>query len=124
METGKISGLGPDIDGGNEVEVNSAPNQISLNVKPKLSDAKTQKIVDDIYSGQKKKTKIGNGTMMDAVRNEIKTGKPTEGKFHSVKAKNTIKQLDSYINSGRLNEDEKTSVRVIRDDLKKALAGH
>ena len=108
----------------NELETNKSPKQINLNAKPKVSDVKTQELIDDIYSGQRKKNKVGSGTMMDAVRNELKTGKPTEGKFHSTKARYTITALNGRLSSGKLSKEDKTVVRAITKDLKAALSGH
>lgn len=39
-------------------------------------------------------TRIGNGTTMDAIRNEVLTWKPTGGKFHLEKGKQLINRLN------------------------------
>lgn len=123
-KTVKISELRSNITGENALESNKFPRHINLDVKPEVSDIKTREIIEDIYSGQSKKSKVGNGTMMDAIRNELKTGKPTERKFHSVKAKNTIIALHGRLSSGKLHKVDKTIVRAIIKDLKAAISGH
>ena len=118
-ETGEISGLGSDIDIEN---TEAAAPTIDLNVKPMVSNAKTQKIIDEIYEGQGKKGQIGNGSMMDAIKNELKTGKSTKGYFHSKKGRNTIVELKKHIGSGKLNANDKAIVRALVEDIKKALS--
>ena len=110
-ETGETSGLGSDIDGENA----AAASAIDLNVKPTISDANTQKIINELYEGQGKKGQIGSGSMMDAVRNERKTGKPTKGKFHSTKAKGKYMKLECNNSEGILaikrHEDQPPPLR-------------
>ena len=98
------------------------PKQVNLKMKPKVSDLKTQKILDEIYKGQNAKSQVGNGTMMDAIRNERKTGKPTRGRLHTKKGKAAIKLLNACLGSGKLDDRDKAAVRAIMDDLKKALS--
>ena len=122
-ETGETSGLGPDIDRDNaEKAMRDASRQVDLSAKPTISDSRTQNIVNELYKGQNSKDKIGNGTMMDAIRNERKTGEPTMGRYHFKKGKDMIKQLNDSLGSGKLSVEEKRTVRAIRDDLRKALS--
>ena len=67
-------------------------------------------------------TKIGNGTMKDAIRNERKTGKPTRGRLHTRKGIAAIKLLNGCLGSGRLDEGDKAVVRAIMEDMRKALS--
>ena len=92
--------------------------------KPTVSNSKLQSAIDDLYSGQGSKGQIGNGTMMDAVRNEIKTGNPTKGKYHSEKARSSIKNLEKQLSSGKLDKQEKKIVRELVKDLRSALSGN
>jgi hypothetical protein len=46
---------------------------------------------------------IGNGTTMDAIRYELKTGKPVGGRFHNQKEQDYSRALEKLINSGKLN---------------------
>ena len=103
------------------MEANNVLKQVNLNVKPNVSDAKTQRIIDELYKGQNAKNKIGNGTMMDAIRYERKTGKLTGNRLHSKKGKDMVTRLNGRICSGRLSNEDKKIVRAIREDLEKAL---
>lgn len=97
---------------------------VDLKVKPTVSDKKLQKTIKELYKGQNQKERIGDGTMMCAIREELRSGEPTKNRFHSIKGKNTITELDNHIGSGRLNTNEKAIARALRDDLKKALSGN
>lgn len=57
--------------------------------KPVVSNTKLQNIVNDLYKGTTNPSRVGTGTTADAVRNELATGLPTGGKFHSEKARST-----------------------------------
>ena len=103
---------------------NTSPDHVNLNVKPKVSDTKTQKIINELYKGQDAKGKIGNGTMMDAIRNEKKTGRPTNSKFHTKKGKGLLVQLEDCLSSGKLSDMEKKVIRTVKEDLRKAIVGH
>lgn len=67
---------------------------------------------------------IGNGTTMDAIRYELKTGQAVGGKFHSQKGLDYSRALQKLLNSGNLNTQDKTAAQAIYDDLQKALAGN
>ena len=59
-----------------------AVTEIDLNIKPVATNQKLQNIIGNLYKGQDNPIKFGNGTTMDAIKNEIQTGIPTAGKFH------------------------------------------
>ena len=72
-----------------------------------------------------KETRDSSGLVPDIDGgNKLKTGKPTEGKFHSTKARYAITALNGRLSSGKLNKEDKTAVRSIIKDLKAALSGH
>jgi hypothetical protein len=65
--------------------------------KPPVSDRKLKNIVEDLYKGTTNPLRVGNGTTMDAVRNELATGDPTHGKFHSTKALESVNRLRNFL---------------------------
>ena len=97
---------------------------VDLNIKPKVTNQELQNAIDEIYKGQGSRRQIGNGSVMDAVRNEQKTGGSTKGKYHSKKARGTINRLEKQIGIGRLSIEEKKIARELIKDLKKALSGN
>ena len=94
-----------------------------LNVKPTVSDTKLRNIVNDIYKGQASKNAVGNGTTMDAVRSEVRTGNPTGGKFHSTKAQRLLNGLNKSLKSGNLNATDTKTAKALATDLQNALNG-
>ncbi|GAB6087308.1 hypothetical protein [Alkaliphilus crotonatoxidans] len=105
-------------DKGNE----GTPN-IDINQKPNVSNEKLKNIVNDLYKGQGGPNTIGNGTTMDAVRNEIKTGLPTHGKFHTQKLNDYLNALQRRLRAGDLNDYDKSVVNALIEDITNALKG-
>jgi len=96
---------------------------ININKKPNVSNGKLKNIINDLYKGQGGRNTIGNGTTMDAVRNEIKTGLPTNGKFHTQKLNDYLNALQRRLRAGDLNDYDTAVVNALIDDIKKAQKG-
>jgi anti-sigma28 factor (negative regulator of flagellin synthesis) len=107
-----------------ETEPNIETKAAKSNTKPTAANPKLQDIINEIYKGQGGKGQIGNGSMMDAVRHERKTGKPTKGHFHSKKARTIAEKLKKQIADGKLNEQDKRIARALIDDINKARSGN
>ncbi|MEL7648774.1 MAG: pre-toxin TG domain-containing protein [Sedimentibacter sp.] len=71
--------------------------KINIDVKPTVSNEKLKNIINDLYKGQGGANTIGNGTTMDAVRNEILTGQATNGKFHTSKLNDYVNALEKSL---------------------------
>ncbi|HZS13237.1 MAG TPA: DNRLRE domain-containing protein [Candidatus Dormibacteraeota bacterium] len=65
--------------------------------RPSVADAKLQNYVNDLYKGEGSPNQIGTGSTADALRNELATGQPTEGVFHSMKAEQYINGLSNWL---------------------------
>ena len=115
-ETNLLNGSEPD----DKQEGGKDKGNFDVSVKPKVSDSELKDVIEKIYKGQGSKGQIGNGTIMDAVRNERKTGNKTKGVFHSQKADESIARLDKRLRSGKLSTEEKEIVRALLKDLKSA----
>ena len=105
-----------------EVNVDDSKLPIDLRVKPNVKDETLKNIVEALYKGQGSKEQIGNGTTMDAVRNERATGVATKNSFHSKKARILHKGLENVLRSSKLNKHDKAVARALREDIKKALS--
>lgn len=82
-----------------------------------------QNIVDNLYKGQANPKKVGNGTTMDAVRYEMRTGDTNHRLSHVTKAKESINGLKKLIKKVPLNDKDKTIVEALIEDLRNALNG-
>jgi hypothetical protein len=92
--------------------------------KPVVTDPKLQNYVDNLYKGTTNPNLVGTGTTMDAVRNEIVTGLPTEGTFHTTKAQETITGLTKWIkNNPNASYQDKIVANSLLNDLQNALRG-
>jgi hypothetical protein len=80
--------------------------------------------VENLYSGTDNPTRVGTGTTSDAVRYELATGLPTGGKFHSIKAQETINGLQRWLrNQPGASYPDRLVAQSLLDDLLSALGG-
>jgi len=94
-------------------------------VVPQVADPKLKNYVSDLYKGAKGPNPIGTGSTADAVRNELTTGLPTHGTFHSDKAQQYIKGLTKWLrNNPNASHHDRLVAQSLLDDLKAALGGN
>ena len=60
---------------------------------PVVESAKLQNIVNNLYKGTTNPNRVGYGTTMDAIRNEIATGSPTGRRMHITKGQESLQGL-------------------------------
>ena len=81
--------------------------------------------MNDLYKGQDNPNGLGNGTTMDAVRNELLTGEPTFGKFHTQKKLNDyMNGLNKLLRGETLSSSDTTIVEALIKDILDALGGN
>ncbi|MFA7271051.1 MAG: hemagglutinin repeat-containing protein, partial [Sterolibacterium sp.] len=85
---------------------------------PTVSDPKLSNLVSDLYKGAKGPNPIGTGSTADAIRNELATGLPTHGTFHSQKGEQYIDALNNWL---RKNPDASYQDRLVAESLKRDL---
>ena len=64
---------------------------------PQVSSQGLQNHIDALYKGTTNPNRVGNGTTMDAIRNELATGGPTAGKMHSIKGQERLNGLNKWL---------------------------
>jgi RHS repeat-associated protein len=91
---------------------------------PRVGSGKLQNIVDNLYKGTTNPNRVGNGTTMDAIRAEAKTGAPTGGRWHTTKGQESLRGLSSWL---RRNPDapdhDRRVAQSLADELADALGG-
>ena len=91
---------------------------------PAVVNSKLGNFVTNVYKGTANRRRIGDGTTMDAVRNELVTGRPSGKVFHSVKAQETIDGLQNWL---RLNPTaapaDRDVAKELIQELRNALGG-
>jgi hypothetical protein len=93
--------------------------------KPAVHHWRLRRIVDDVWRGTSNPSRVGDGTTMDAVRNEVATGRPTHGRFHLDKARQTVNRLTNWLDeygSSASRTDRQWAWRL-RAELERALGG-
>jgi hypothetical protein len=86
--------------------------------KPQVQDPKLRNLVDNLFKKHTRSDRIGDGTTMDAVRNELMTGRKTQGTNHILKAKQTEKDLWNWLKE---HPDASPHDRAVARDLRNRL---
>lgn len=88
------------------------------------NDVKLTNIIRDLYKGESNLNRIGSGSTADAIRNELVTGLPTEGKFHSDKGRQYISALENWLKANpNAPAKDKEIAQLLKQDLIDALEG-
>ncbi|MFI8384436.1 DUF637 domain-containing protein [Pseudomonas sp. NPDC079086] len=90
--------------------------------KPVVSDKKLASLIDPLY---RPNATVGSGSTAAAIRQELATGQPVGGAFHSQKATDSIVALQKWLdrNSTAAPGDRAAAENVIRD-MSNALRGY
>ena len=90
--------------------------------KPDVSDPKLSNYVDQLFKGVDNPKRIGDGTTMDAIRHELRTGETVHNRRHVIKGGETLRGLERWL---RQNPDAPTSdrsiARKLADEIREAL---
>jgi hypothetical protein len=93
-------------------------------LRPSVSETRLGNLVENLYKGTDDPKRVGDGTTMDAIRNEMRTGRPTGGYFHTTKGKETLRGLENWLrrNPGATDADRSVAENLIHQ-LRDALGG-
>lgn len=96
----------------------------SAKVIPQVADVNLGNIVRDLYKGANMPNPIGTGSTADAIRNELITGNPTGGRFHTQKGTEYVAAIDKWLKKNPTAADhDKLVAESMKYDLLNALAG-
>lgn len=110
-----ISGAAPRI-----IAVEQAPAAIA----PAVSTPKLQNLIANIFKGASNPSRVGDGTLMAALKEEARTGLPVGGKFHTGKATDTINGLKNFLkNNPGAPASERELAQSYIDQITKAMKG-
>lgn len=107
--------------GGDVVAANTVDDILPT---PRVSSQGLQNHIDALYKGTTNPSRVGNGTTMDAIRNELATGVPTAGRMHSIKGQERLNGLNNWL---RRNPDvpyyDRLVAQSLADELSLVLRG-
>jgi hypothetical protein len=87
--------------------------------KPVVSDPALAKIIDPLY---RPNATFGSGSTAAAVRQELVTGQPVGGAFHSQKAADSIRSLERWLaNNPASRASDRAAAENVIKDMKNAL---
>ncbi|WP_040422169.1 hypothetical protein [Actinopolymorpha alba] len=81
--------------------------------KPNATNPRLKNIIDNLWKHAGKPGTAGDGTTFDALRNELLTGRPSNGIFHMQKAIESMRGLQKIID----NPSTSAADRQIAQDL-------
>jgi hypothetical protein len=86
---------------------------------PKVQNDKVKNIITDMFRSSDKSP----GGTVGALKNEAKTGLPTGGKFHDIKAQNTVNRIENLIGnkSVTLTKYENNLLGTLKTSLNKGI---
>ncbi|MDR3258145.1 MAG: hypothetical protein LBT51_00835 [Fusobacteriaceae bacterium] len=104
------------------------PDRFALNngtsVREKLlNSVDNQKLKNVISEMYRSKSSVGDGGLVDAIRDELKTGVKTGGKSHLLKGTERVTNLENVIKKENLNDKDLKIAKELLEDLKNALGG-
>lgn len=115
---GKIGKIGKLV--GSADRIGAAARSADVLSTPVVESTKLQNLVKNLYKGTTNPNRIGNGTTMDAIRNEIATGASTNGRMHITKGQESLRGLDNWLAK---NPDGTYHDRLVAQSLADELRG-
>jgi hypothetical protein len=93
--------------------------------QPRVRHWRLRNIVDNLWHGSTRPDRIGDGTTMAALRNEIRTGRPTQGKFHRAKAQRELRALQRWLDrfGSTSSREDRLAARRLQAELENLLGG-
>jgi hypothetical protein len=93
--------------------------------RPYARHWRLRNIVNNLWKGTRNTNRVGDGTTMDAIRNELRTGLPTHQRMHSAKGRIEIRALDRWIRNhgATATRQDRLLAWRLRAELRNALGG-
>jgi filamentous hemagglutinin len=89
--------------------------------KPVVADVGLQALISELYRSG---AKVGTGSTADAVRQELQTGNPVGGVFHSQKAQDYSRALQTWLDtSPTASFSDRSAAQNVLNDMQNALKG-
>ena len=89
--------------------------------KPPAADPQLQLIINEFYRTD---ATAGSGSTATAIREELATGKPVKGRFHSQKAAITITKLNEWLRKNpTASSSDRAAAENVIVDIQNALEG-
>ncbi len=91
-------------------------------VKPDAADPKLHNYVDQLFKGIDNPRRVGDGTTMDAIRHELRTGESVHHRRHIIKGQETLRGLENWLrNNLDASSSDRELSRKLSDEIREAL---
>lgn len=90
--------------------------------RPGVEDAKLSNYVEQLFKGVQNPRRFGDGTTMDAIRHELRTGETVHNRRHILKGEETLRGLEKWLrqNPGAAPADRAVARQLV-DEIREAL---
>ena len=90
---------------------------------PSVSDPKLNNYVTDLYKGVDNPRRVGDGTTMDAIRHELRTGEAVHNRRHVIKGDNILRGLERWLrNNPHAPASDRDVATQLVHELREALS--
>lgn len=91
--------------------------------RPEVEDAKLNNYVNDLFKGVDNPHRFGDGTTMDAIRHELRTGETVHNRRHVIKGENILRGLERWLrNHPEAPPSDREIAMQLARELREALA--
>jgi len=90
---------------------------------PQVRHPRLRNIIDQLWHGHRSSGRVGDGTTMDAIRNEMLTGRQTGNSWHIDKGFENIRALERFVveSGGEATQAERALAWRLRNELARVL---
>ena len=90
--------------------------------RPHVEDQKLGNYVDQLFKGVDNPGRTGDGTTMDAIRDELRTGETVHNRRHIIKGEETLRGLERWLRQNlNASTSDRAIARQLADDIREAL---
>ncbi|MDZ5660641.1 hypothetical protein SFC79_02595 [Nocardioides sp. S-58] len=91
--------------------------------RPDVEDPKLNNYVEQLFKGVDNPRRTGDGTTMDAIRHELRTGETVHNRRHIIKGEETLRGLEKWLqNNPHAPASDRSLAQKLASELREALA--
>ena len=94
-----------------------------IRLKPEAENQKLRNYVDQLFKGVENPRRTGDGTTMDAIRHELRTGETVHDRRHVIKGQETLRGLENWLrNNLDASASDRALAQKLTDEIREALS--
>lgn len=94
----------------------------AVRTKPETNNQKLRNYIDQLFKGVDNPRRVGDGTTMDAIRHELRTGETVHNRRHVIKGEETLRGLERWLRDNvNASASDRALARKLADEIREAL---